>query len=162
MISLDKDFLQIWQELNLNEIRYIVCGSIASYLYGYHHVEDVIEIYIDNTPENHEKFSHFLADEGVLDLGSYRTPGIHESIQVVLKNGIVLHFLLQLIGVAGSFNECLGDSPTAEIEGVTFPFLHINHLIDNKKAVNRPKDQIDVIELEKIKEINEKQRQQSR
>ena len=33
------------------------------------------------------------------------------------------------------------------------PFLHINHLIANKKAVNRPKDQLDVIYLEKIKQI---------
>jgi hypothetical protein len=31
--------------------------------------------------------------------------------------------------------------------------LSINHLIANKKAVNRSKDQIDVIELEKIKKI---------
>ena len=35
------------------------------------------------------------------------------------------------------------------------PFLHINHLIANKKAVNRPKDQLDVIYLEKIKQIQE-------
>lgn len=35
------------------------------------------------------------------------------------------------------------------------PFLHINHLIANKKLVNRPKDQIDVLELEKIKSIRE-------
>lgn len=33
------------------------------------------------------------------------------------------------------------------------PFLHINQLIENKKAVNRPKDQLDVIELEKIRKI---------
>ena len=32
-------------------------------------------------------------------------------------------------------------------------FLHINHLIASKKAANRPKDQIDVIYLEKIKEL---------
>jgi hypothetical protein len=34
-------------------------------------------------------------------------------------------------------------------------FLHINHLIANKKIVNRPKDQVDVIELEKIRKIRE-------
>ena len=30
-----------------------------------------------------------------------------------------------------------------------------NHLIANKRIVNRPKDQIDVIELEKIRKIRE-------
>jgi hypothetical protein len=43
----------------------------------------------------------------------------------------------------------------AEIEGFKMPFLHINHLIANKKAVNRSKDQLDVIYLEKIKKLQE-------
>ena len=33
---------------------------------------------------------------------------------------------------------------------LNIPFLHINQLVLNKKAVNRPKDQLDVTELEKI------------
>ena len=41
------------------------------------------------------------------------------------------------------------------LEDILDPFLNINHLIANKKAVNRPKDQIDVIELEKIKKLRE-------
>ena len=43
----------------------------------------------------------------------------------------------------------------ADLEGIKVPFLHINHLIENKKIVNRIKDQIDVIELEKIRKIRE-------
>lgn len=39
------------------------------------------------------------------------------------------------------------------------PFLHINHLLANKKAVNRSKDQIDVIELEKNKELTKSDNQ---
>ena len=35
------------------------------------------------------------------------------------------------------------------------PFLHINHLIEAKKAANRPKDQVDVLALEKIKLIRD-------
>lgn len=50
-----------------------------------------------------------------------------------------------------TFDECLELATIAEIENVKIPFLHINHLIVNKKAVNRSKDQIDVMELEKIK-----------
>lgn len=51
------------------------------------------------------------------------------------------------------FNECYKMATVADINGTLVPFLHINHLIANKKAVNRPKDQIDVIELERIKKI---------
>jgi hypothetical protein len=36
-----------------------------------------------------------------------------------------------------------------------FYFLHINHIIVNKKVVNRPKDQIDVVDLEKNRKIRD-------
>jgi hypothetical protein len=56
------------------------------------------------------------------------------------------------------FSECLNMASIADLEGVRVPFLHINHLIENKRIVNRPKDQIDVIELEKIRKIREDNR----
>ncbi len=43
----------------------------------------------------------------------------------------------------------------AEINGIKIPFLHINHLLDNKKAINRPKDKLDIFYLEKIKKLRE-------
>ena len=53
------------------------------------------------------------------------------------------------------FNECPKNAPILRIEGIEVPVLHINHLIANKKKVNRSKDQLDVIELEKIKKLKE-------
>jgi hypothetical protein len=50
-----------------------------------------------------------------------------------------------------SFDECLLTARVADLNGVAVPFLHINDLLINKKAVGRPKDQLDVLELEKIK-----------
>jgi hypothetical protein len=62
-----------------------------------------------------------------------------------------------MLGVKGlenfTFDECLEQANIADIEGVKVPFLHINHLISSKKAANRPKDQIDVVYLEKIKKL---------
>ena len=57
-----------------------------------------------------------------------------------------------------SFDECLHMASSADLEGIKVPFLHINHLIENKKNVNWPKDQIDVIELEKIKKLRENEK----
>lgn len=50
-----------------------------------------------------------------------------------------------------TFDECLQIATIADIENIKIPFLHINQLIANKKAVNRNKDKMDVAELEKIK-----------
>ena len=49
-----------------------------------------------------------------------------------------------------SFEQAFERATLATIKNIQVPFLHINQLIANKKAVNRPKDQLDVIELEKI------------
>ena len=60
--------------------------------------------------------------------------------------------MLDMKGLEGySFDECYYVAQKAEIEGVIVPFFHINHLIENKKAVNHPKDQLDVIYLKRSK-----------
>lgn len=71
-----------------------------------------------------------------------------------LNNGYKLDLMTGMKGLEDfSFDECFSMATEAEILDLKIPFLHINHLIANKKAVNRPKDQLDVIYLEKIKQI---------
>ena len=67
---------------------------------------------------------------------------------------IVLNMLVSMKGLEGfTFEECRRLASEADIEDLKVPFLHINQLITNKKAVNRGKDKIDVMELEKIIEL---------
>ena len=76
--------------------------------------------------------------------------------------GIVLDIMTTMKGLESfSFAECYAIALFADLNGIQVPFLHINHLIQNKKAVNRPKDQIDVIYLEKIKQIIEEEQQKN-
>jgi hypothetical protein len=56
-------------------------------------------------------------------------------------------------GVEADFDTCLKQAPILKIENIDVPVIHINALIANKKDVNRPKDQLDVAELEKIKDL---------
>lgn len=56
-----------------------------------------------------------------------------------------------------SFDECYKRVRIADFDGLRVPFLHINDLIANKKAVSGPKDQWDVSELEKIKKIEDEE-----
>ncbi len=73
-----------------------------------------------------------------------------------ISKGIELDIMISMKGLEEfTFTDCLEHASVADIEGISISFLHINQLIANKKAVNRPKDQIDVIVLEKIKRIRE-------
>lgn len=74
-----------------------------------------------------------------------------------IGSGIELDIMTKMKGLEGlSFEQCLSMASIADLDIVKVPFLHINHLIQNKKTVDRPKDKVDVIELEKIRKIREK------
>jgi len=75
-----------------------------------------------------------------------------------LNNGLRLDILMEMKGLEDySFDECLQMASVADIDGVQVPFLHINQLIANKKVINRPKDQIDVMALEKIRQLRDEE-----
>ena len=72
---------------------------------------------------------------------------------IKLNSGLELDTMTYFNGFPTDSSEnCFNESSTALIYGLTIPFLHINHLIEAKKQIGGPKDLIDSIELEKIKE----------
>lgn len=57
-----------------------------------------------------------------------------------LNNGLPLDIMTSMKGLESlSLDECLKNAIVAEIENIQIPFLQINHLIANKKALNLPK-----------------------
>lgn len=77
-----------------------------------------------------------------------------------IADGIILDIMTTMKGLENrSFDDCLQQARVADLDDVHVPFLHINDLLLNKKAVAHLKDQLDVIELEKIKKyLEEKDR----
>jgi hypothetical protein len=58
-----------------------------------------------------------------------------------------------LTGATGlDFSEALKNSITREVDGIDLKVLSIDDLIANKLATGRPKDRVDVCELEKLKD----------
>lgn len=154
----EAELLNYWRSLNTHGVRYIMVGGVAINLSGYSRATDDIDVWIDDTIENRKKYRQAFKEYSGIDLY------MMESLQIVpgwtdfrLKNGFKLDLLVFMKGLEQySFEECLSQSNIADISGVKVPFLHINLLIANKRAVNRPKDQTDVLYLEKIKNLKEK------
>jgi hypothetical protein len=102
---------------------------------------------------NRKNFRIAYAELGYGDFPSFETidfiPG---RTQFYIANGIILDIMTSMKGLENSsFDECMQRARVADLNDVKVPFLHINDLLVNKKAVGRPKDQLDVLELEKIK-----------
>jgi hypothetical protein len=122
----------------------------------YHRVTEDVDLYLEDTLENRKNLRAAFKELGLGDFEPIeRIQFIPGWVDFQLGNGVKMDIMTSLKGVSLSFDECLQLAPVAEIENVHVLFLNINQLIENKKAVNRPKDQTDVQELEKIRRLAE-------
>ncbi|MEX8546314.1 MAG: hypothetical protein V5804_01815 [Mucilaginibacter sp.] len=151
----DEEILKFWKALQNHDVKYIMVGGFATNLHGYQRYTGDMDIWIKDTIENRKQLRSAFIN---CDMGDY--PMI-EYMQFIpgwtefrLNNSLILDILIDMKGLEGySFDECLEMASVADIDGIKVPFLHLNQLITNKKTVNRPKDQIDVLALEEIKKF---------
>jgi hypothetical protein len=154
MDVLDEDLLSFWGLMNEEGVHYLMVGGVAVNLHGYMRSTADVDVWIDDTAENRQNFGRVMAKLGYTDINMVKLQIVPGWTNFHLSSGVKLDILIAMKGLEGhSFSECVDMAFIAEIESLKVPFLHINQLIANKKAVNRPKDQLDVIELEKIREI---------
>jgi len=106
---------------------------------------------LEDTPENRQKLRKAYFSYIEIDFLGFETiqfvPGW---VEFPLKNGSCLDILTSMVGVEATFDECLNAATVMCVYDVEIPVLHIRHLIANKKATGRPKDQLDVLNLERI------------
>lgn len=154
----DDSLLSFWQTLNKNEVKYIMVGGFAVNMHGYIRATKDADMWIKDSRENRIQLRKAFSELGYGDLESLETmqfvPGWSE---FYIGGGIVLDIMTSMKGLEKyEFEECFNLASIADLNKVLVPFLHINQLLANKKAVSRPKDQVDVIELEKIIEERKK------
>ena len=159
MDIMDEGLLDFWRSLNKHDVIYIMVGGFAVNMNGYIRATKDSDLWLKDTAENRQNFRKAYAEAGYGDFASFETmefvPGW---TQFYIGNGLILDIMTSMKGLEGkSFDECYQQARVADLDGVRVPFLHINDLIANKKAVNRPKDQIDVIYLEKVKRLMEEE-----
>lgn len=157
MDILQEDLLRFWKCLQECNVKYIMIGGVATRFHGFNRSTEDLDIWIDDTIPNRQNLRNAFIAFGYGDVP------LLETMQFIpgwtsfhIAQGIELDILTSMKGLENiSFAESLSQASVADIDGIKVPFLHINHLILNKMTINRPKDQVDVIELEKIKKIRE-------
>lgn len=155
----DETIVEFWKALRNNNVKFIMVGGYATNIQGYQRFTGDLDMWIEDTDENRDKLIDAFIEA---DMGNFP---MLKTLQFVpgwtdfsLNNGLRLDIMTTMKGLEEyTFEYSLSIATIATIENIEVPFLHINQLIQNKKAVNRPKDQIDVIELERIKKIREEE-----
>ena len=162
MDVLDEELLRFWQQLNVNNVRYIMVGGFATRFHGYNRNTDDLDMWLKDDLQNRKNLRKTFDKLGYGDFASIETMQFIAGWTSFYAAGIELDIMTDMKGLENlSFDECYEIALRADLNGIIVPFLHINHLIQNKKAVNRPKDQVDVIYLEKIKKILEDEAQKN-
>ncbi len=132
-------------------------GGYAINLHGFQRFTGDVDIWLKDTPENRDNLRKAFVNN---NMGDYPMIAHMQFIagwtEFRLNNGMSLDIMTNMKGLEGyTFDECLSMASVADIDGISVPFLHINQLIENKKIINRPKDQIDVDALREIRKLRE-------
>ena len=157
MDTYDEELVALWRSFAKYGLSYIMVGGFAVNLHGFNRTTADIDIWIKDTTKNRGALRKVLIDIGYPDLPQIQTidfvPGW---TTFYLSAGLELDVMTFLSGFEqDTFDDCFKYASIAHIFELEIPFLHINQLLEEKRKTNRPKDQIDVIELEKIKKQRE-------
>lgn len=126
-------------------------------LHGFPRATNDIDIWLKDEIANRKNLGKALEQFGYGELSFDELDFVPRWTDFYIGAGVRLDIMMTMIGLENiSFEEAYSNASIAQIEDLKVPFLHINQLIENKKATNRPKDIINVMELEKIAKIRDK------
>lgn len=142
------DFRDFIQAMNNHNVDYILVGGYAVILHGYRRVTGDMDIWVKSTKENYLKlaraFNEFglplfdmteekFLDTDTVDVFSYGRPPV--SIDIITR----------LKGV--EFDDAFSQAQIFNEDGLMIRFLHLNSLLQAKKASGRHKDLDDIDKL---------------
>lgn len=149
---MDSQIIEIWKYFSLNKVKYLTIGGLAVSIYGYGRNTGDIDIFIEDSIENRKNLREALKQLGIGDFENINTmqfiPGWTD---ITLNFNLRLDIMTSVKGLENSsFEQLLKQAYIVEICETPVYFLDYNNLIKAKKAANRPKDILDIEELEKI------------
>jgi hypothetical protein len=149
----DEEVIRLWKLLDEYKTLYIMVGGFAVSLHGFSRTTADIDLWIKDTSENRKSLRSVLKDLGIGDFTSIEsTQFVPGFTSIAMPSGLELDLMTSIKGFPQiKFDECYEIAPTAVIENVPVKFLHLNHLIEAKKASGRSRDLIDAEELEKLR-----------
>lgn len=141
-----------------HRVQFIVVGGYAVNYHGFRRTTGDIDLWIK--PENGESKKLLINAFKELGIDAHtleRVNSLDFTEPQVFTDGeepFQIDFLTKLAGV--NFDEAWDLKNDILIDGIVVPFLHFNHLILSKISSNRPKDKIDIEELQKIQKLRKK------
>ncbi len=150
----NRDFLEYLELLNKHGVQYVLVGGMAVNIHGYRRSTGDMDLFVNNTSENHLKLSKVHRDFG-MHMGEMEILNnfIDNSKYDVFTFGVSPVQIDVMTACKGiTFEEAFSNAIEFEVtKGLKIPVVDYRFLIAAKRASNRLRDQADIEELRKIK-----------
>jgi predicted nucleotidyltransferase len=147
-----EDFRDFLKALNDQQVKYILVGGMAVILYGHARVTGDMDIWVERTEENYKKLEKTFRQFGmpVFDMTLDKFLDVKENdVFSFGRNPVGIDIMTAVKGL--DFDETYSLSEIFDDEGLPIRIIHINQLIEAKKASGRLKDLDDIKQLQRKK-----------
>lgn len=149
---MNEQIISIWKYFHEFNVRYIIIGGFAVNVYGYNRNTGDLDVYLEDTLENRQNLKKAFMAIGIGNFESIETmqfvPGWTD---FTLNYGLRLDIMTTVKGLENqSFDSLLKVATIVFIDKIPVNFIDYDNLIISKKASNRPKDLLDIEELDKL------------
>jgi hypothetical protein len=165
-LSILENLQHVCQILNEHAVEYLTIGGAAVNLHGHERLSkdssgrdtevDDLDFWYNPTYDNYFRLLNALEELGQ-DVSGFReekAPDPDRSFFRLERPQFTLDFLPSVPGLR-RFREAFTVKETTKLGDVEIPFIGYDHLIMNKQALGRPKDQEDIRQLQLKKQGQE-------
>jgi hypothetical protein len=143
---LDPDFIEFFQLLNENNVKYLIVGGYAVAYHGHPRYTKDIDVWIWIDPDNARRVVKTLTDFGFDSLGLKEDDFLEPD--TIIQLGYPPNRIDLIMGIPGiAFRECFNTKAETEINGVKLVFIDLENLKRIKKVAGRPQDFADIENL---------------
>ena len=142
-MTLPKGFRDCAELFTAHDVRFMIVGGHAVMAHGYPRATDVLDLWVDPTPENGARVVRALAEFGFQSLNL--RPTDFESKDIVVQLGRAPRRVDVITSISGAtFEACHPNRVQVDADGLLVPVIGRQCLIANKRATGRLKDLADV------------------
>lgn len=135
--------------MNQHNVEYVLVGGMAVILHGYVRGTGDMDVWVNKTKENYNRLKRAYQQFGMplFDMTEDNFLGDEYDVFGIGVQPVKIEVMTSVKGLL--FDETYAIAQTYEEDGLQIKFVHINHLIQSKKASGRFRDLDDIEQLTK-------------
>jgi hypothetical protein len=144
------DFKDFILYLNQNEVEYIVVGGYAVIIRGYSRSTGDIDIWVNKTEENFIKLQKAIKAFGLPEIAIKKEEFFSDNFDVFAfgKPPYAIEIMTAVKGL--DFNSTYNNSTIEQVNETPVRIIHLQNLLEAKKAAGRNKDLNDIENLPSV------------